>query len=141
MFHLSGTLRVPAPIPSPSPTNTQKKTVGFITQLPVFSWVHCLTALGPTRAGAPSSGFPPGVGSPPSTPQTTRPVAVSESDAQAGGERERGRSRDRTSPVCRAPSPLLLALGLPLVAAKPKPVPSRTSWSALPLSGSPLRGI
>ena len=112
MFHLSGTLRVPAPVPSPSPTNTRKNGG-------LYHPAACLL-LGPLRdcLGARSGRgsaqqFPPGVGSPPPTPQTARPVAVSESDAQARGERE-GEGAGRSSPASWPPARRSVLSGFPV---------------------------
>ena len=114
--------QLPSPLPRPQ---THEKTVGFITQLPVFWWVPCLTALGPARAGAPPGSFPPGVGSPPPTAQSPGPRRR---PGESGREKQPGRSspaprpqpaapRSRASPCgCEAEAGPLAGLRAPLAA-------------------------
>lgn len=102
--------------------------MGFITQLPVFCWVHCLTALGPARAGAPPGSFPP-----------TTYAADPGAEAQARGERE-GEAAGPLLAGSPAPARRPALSGFPVRLRSRSRSPRRPQGapcSALPLSGCP----
>lgn len=108
-FHLSQTHSTPPPLHFPflphslTHVSSHKKNRVLSPCLPCFYWAHCLISLGPTLARALSSNFPPAADSPPSAPQATRPLAVSDRQGKEPGRLFNLFPRPR-SPCSWAPS-------------------------------------